>query len=277
MSRSTRRTGDASDTHGPQAFDRYYEQLYGDRWPVLRTALVSPPHQIALSAPLKTPYYLDEASRAAADALPLSPGDEVIDFCAAPGGKTLALAVRLPEGATLISNERSATRRARLHRVLDNHLPDALRSRVTVTGHDATRWGVVRPASAQRILLDVPCSSERHVITDPAHLSRWSAGRTRSLSIQAFALLAAAIDTLVVGGTLLYVTCALSPQENDDVVARAFARRAGLVALHRPDLPWGEETRHGVHVLPDRADGRGPLYVALLEKVASGRDVGAPR
>lgn len=272
MARSTRRTGGASDTHGPQAFDRHYQQLYGDRWPILRTALIEPPHQVALGAPLKTPYYLDEASRAAADALPLSPGDQVVDFCAAPGGKTLALAVRLPEGATLTSNERSATRRARLHRVLDNHLPDELRPRVMVTGHDATRWGVVRPASVRRILLDVPCSSERHVIADTTHLARWSAARTRSLSVQAFAMLAAAIDALVVGGTLLYVTCALSPRENDEVVARAFSRRAGLVAQLRPNLPWGEETLHGVHVLPDRADGRGPLYVALLEKVASGRD-----
>ncbi|TVQ96211.1 MAG: RsmB/NOP family class I SAM-dependent RNA methyltransferase [Spirochaetaceae bacterium] len=269
MSRSSRRKNGASDTHGPHAFDRHYEQVYGDRWPVLRTALIAPPHQVALPYPLKTPYYLDDASRAAADALPLSPGDRVIDFCAAPGGKSLALAVRLPEDATLISNERSATRRARLHRVLDDHLPETLRARVTVTGHDATRWGVVHPASAQRILLDVPCSSERHVITDSTHLARWSAARTRSLSIQAFALLAAAIDTLVEGGTVLYITCALSPRENDDVVARAFSRRAGLVEQRRLDLPWGEETRHGIHVLPDRANGRGPLYVALLEKVAS--------
>ena len=252
-----------------QAFDRHYESRFADRWPKLRAALLMPPTRVAYAAGLQAPYYLDEASVAAANALPLDGGNRVVDFCAAPGGKTLVLAGRLPQGASLISNERSSARRARLHRVLDEHLCAERRAHISVTGHDATRWGVVQPESCDRILLDVPCSSERHVMHNPTHLARWSASRSPRLAIQAFAMLAAAIDALVPQGYVLYVTCALSDTENDDVIAKAFRKRAGIIESVPVKLPWGEPTAYGVQVLPDTADGRGPLYVSLLRKIGS--------
>jgi 5-methylcytosine rRNA methyltransferase NSUN4 len=261
-----RKTDHRGDVSAVMAFEQYYQSRFVERWQPLRESLLKPPQHVALTDSLKTIYYLDEASVAAAQALPLEPGNRIVDLCAAPGGKTLVLAGRLPPNASLISNERSSARRARLHRVLDEHLSEPLRARVTITGHDATRWGVVQPLSCDRILLDVPCSSERHVITDPAHLARWSASRSQRLAIQAFAMLAAAIDALVPGGMVLYVTCALTSTENDDVIAKAFRKREGLVSTIPTDLPWGELTRYGVHVLPDAAEGRGPLYVCLLKK-----------
>ncbi len=251
---------------GAEGFEEHYRSLYGSRWHGLRQALLAAPHQVALSEGLTRPYYLDDASLQAARQLPLHNGDRVVDLCAAPGGKSLALALRLPPDATLVCNERSAARRGRLHRVLQSHLPDHLLARVSVTGHDATRWGVVRPQSCERILLDVPCSSERHVLGDEKHLATWSSTRSARLALQAFAMLAAAIDALVAGGHVLYITCALSPQENDAVIARAFGKRRGRVEQCELQLPWGDPTRHGVHVLPDSADGRGPLYVSLLRK-----------
>ena len=253
---------------GGDAFESHYQVLFGSRWAALRTSLLQSPHRVAFSEGLLRPYYLDEASLFAAASLPLADGDRVVDFCAAPGGKSLVLARRLPPAATLTCNERSASRRARLHRVLDRHLPPDLRVRIDVTAHDATRWGMLRPKSCDRILLDVPCSSERHVISDPTHLERWSPSRSRHLAIQAFAMLASAIDALADGGTVLYVTCALAPAENDEVVGKAFRKRADCITLLPLQLPWGELTRYGVHVLPDNAAGRGPLYVCLLRKTA---------
>ena len=251
---------------GPEAFETYYETLFGARWPELRRALLAPACRVALTEGLLRPYFLDEASSAAAEALPLVAGDRVIDFCAAPGGKSLVLARHLRQDATLICNERSAARRARLHRVLDRHVPEELRRRISVTAHDATRWGLMQPTSCDKILLDVPCSSERHVMADESHLRRWSVSRSRRLAIQAFALLASAIDALVPGGMVLYLTCALTPAENDEVIAKAFRKRDGQVSLCPVQLAWGEATAYGVHVLPDAAQGRGPLYVCLLQK-----------
>jgi 16S rRNA C967 or C1407 C5-methylase (RsmB/RsmF family) len=253
---------------GPEAFETYYESIFSDRWPRLKAALAEDPTYAELGPPLTAPYYLDDASRLAAQALPLGGAPDILDMCAAPGGKTLVLASQMDTGARLIANERSARRRERLRRVLDEHLPPDMRARIEVSGHDATRWGLYERDAYDRILLDVPCSSERHILASEEHLHRWSPARSRHLATQAFAMLAAAIDAARPGGLILYATCALSPQENDGVIDKAEKKRAGRYRVRAADVPWAEPTRHGYHILPDRAEGRGPIYLSLLEVLA---------
>jgi 16S rRNA C967 or C1407 C5-methylase (RsmB/RsmF family) len=234
-----------------------------------------------LSEALAAPYYLDRASIVAARALDVRPGHDVTDLCAAPGGKTLVIALALAGRGTLTANERSSARRARLHRVLETHLPDPLRVPVTVTGHDATRWGIHNPTSADKVLADVPCSSERHVIASAKALSEWSESRTRRLAQQAYAIACAGADALRPGGEMLYSTCALSPLENDQVIGK-LAKRGGtdleIVDLGQrlealpADLtsPHGElsglPTAAGWLFLPDLDDGMGPMFISLVRK-----------
>ncbi len=272
---------------GEQAFHSYYEELFGERWPALVEAMQGDPSHLSLTTGLLRPYYIDIASVVAASLLPLPAAGAVLDMCAAPGGKTLVLARRLRSagsGAALVANERSSGRRARLHRVLDGHLPPAARETVRITGHDATKWGLYEREAYEAVLCDVPCSSERHLIESPEHLRRWSPNRVRSLSTQAVAFLAAAADALKPGGSVLYSTCALTDQENDAVVARVLRRRPAMEAvppegLPSPEIPEllsggsgpapppaGAATAYGRHVLPDRDAGAGPLYYALLRK-----------
>ncbi|MFP4430434.1 MAG: RsmB/NOP family class I SAM-dependent RNA methyltransferase [Spirochaetaceae bacterium] len=284
---------------GQEAFHSYYHELFGNRWPALVEAMQGDPSYLSLSAGLLQPYYIDVASVVAASLLPLPSGGAVLDMCAAPGGKTLVLARRLAltgSGAALTANERSSARRARLHRVLDDHLPPPAREKVRITGHDATKWGLYEREAYEAILCDVPCSSERHLVQAPEHLGRWSPNRIRSLSSQAVAFLAAAADAIKPGGYVLYSTCALTKQENDAVVARVLRRRSAMssvppaeiptpeipelspAATHpdssedtpetgpRAQLPVGTATTYGRHILPDTDAGAGPLYYALLRK-----------
>ena len=108
---------------------------------------------------------------------------------------------------------------------MDGHLPTEFRSNLTITGHDATRWGLHEQGVYDRILLDAPCSSERHLIHNPNHLAQWSLGRTRSLAQQALAMLCSAFEALKPGGHLLYSTCSISPEENGILVERFAAKR----------------------------------------------------
>jgi 16S rRNA C967 or C1407 C5-methylase (RsmB/RsmF family) len=266
---------------GPDGFQRYYETLFAERWPKLRDALFDEPDAMTVTEGLTAPYRMDRASFVAARALAVRPGDRVVDLCAAPGGKTLLLALALEGRGSLFANDRSSARRARLHRVLEMHLPDECRRTITVTGHDAARWGVFRPRSADRVLADVPCSSERHVINSPAALRNWSESRTRRLARQAYAIACAAADSLVSGGRMVYSTCALSPAENDEVVTRLLARSAPAIVVLPPaervssirdavqpqktfsDLP-GRPTEHGWAFLPDADHGMGPIYLSIL-------------
>jgi len=204
---------------------------------------------------LVKPYYLDGASVRAARYLDVQPDDEVLDMCAAPGGKTLVLALALAGTGRLVSNDRSADRRGRLKRVIAEHLPDKAQANITVTGYDATQWGLHEKEAYDRILLDAPCSSERHLLHSPAHLADWSPNRTKALAQQAMAMLCAALDALKPGGRLLYSTCSISPEENEGLLGRFAAKRPGLWNLVNQTL-----------VLPDEADGEGPLFFTLLEK-----------
>lgn len=270
--------------HGPAAFDRFYESLYGDRWPQLKAALLASAPRVALTSGLTAPYYLDPASALAALALEVEPGDRVLDLCAAPGGKTLVLARARP--AVLVANERSSARRSRLHRVLDDHLPAELRAVVSVTGHDAARWGLHEPGAYHRVLADVPCSSERHVIAAPAELARWSASRTARLAAGAYAILCAAVDSLAPGGRVVYSTCALSPAENDGVVAKVLSGKRPVASVDALEVinrvvagpaaaeisafassePPGRPTEHGLLITPDADGGIGPIYIAILTR-----------
>ena len=274
----------STDRRGPGAFETFYGELFGPRWTGLRESLLAPGSSVAFDDGLVRPYVLDPASILAAACLDVGSSDSVLDLCAAPGGKSLVLASRLGENGSLVCNERSASRRARLHRVLDEHLPEATRRLVTITGHDAARWAIYERGAYDRVLADVPCSSEQHVIQSAGALAQWSPSRTRRLAQGAYAIGCAAVDAVKPGGRVVYATCALSPLENDGVVERLLdrgrgaleaARAAATVAIEarRPETasrtaagPPGSPTEHGWMILPDADAGLGPMYIAIIER-----------
>lgn len=249
-------------------FFDYYENIYGERWPSLLEALKGEgcATELRFGEGLE-PYYLDEASVFAARALDVCPGMDVLDMCAAPGGKTLVIASILKGEGSLQSNDRSPDRRLRLQRVIEQSLPAAWSSIIKVSGYDGMKFGLHRKESFDRILLDAPCSSDRHVLMSPTHLSEWSSKRVKRLSVEQGALLASAVDALRPGGVIVYGTCALSPLENDKVVEKILKKRpATQVEIIEDLLPGADRTEFGVHILPDRSNGRGPIYCAKIVK-----------
>ena len=265
----------AAKASGQERFDQYYGEIYGNRWPVLREALLKETNPVSLSDKLTEPYYMDKASILAASMLPISENNCVLDMCAAPGGKTLSIALRLNGKGRLIANDRSASRRNRLISVLDSCLSQELRSVVKVTGHDSTTWSLHERDTYDRILLDAPCSSERHVLTDSKALSIWSPNRPKQLAIQQFAMLAAALDAAKNGAYILYSTCSICPLENELIIDKLSRKRNGLfeevnLLASYPELSGKSESlSHGYIVLPDVQEGAGPLYFCLIRKTAA--------
>ena len=279
---------DKTSLSGAEKFDAYYSEIYGSRWPSLKAAmleeskpvslgdyLASGEIEVALDSPLVEPYYMDKASIWAASILPITANNKVLDMCAAPGGKTLVLASKLSGKGKLISNDRSAQRRTRLAKVINTCLPESLRENITVTGHDSTTWSLYEKDVYDCVLLDAPCSSERHVLTDPSALAIWSPSRPKHLSIQQFAMLCAALDAAVSGGYILYSTCSINPIENELVIDKLFKKRSGLfeevsISSIAPFVASkSEELPHGHIVLPDATSSCGPLYFCLLKKLGA--------
>ncbi len=250
-------------------FDEYYQSLYPNRWEELKKALL---HEESLYFELKEglrkSYFLDPASVEAANTLNVLPGESVLDLCAAPGGKSLLLALALKGEGRLVSNDISPSRRERLQKVLREHLNERDYSIVSVYGHDAARWGLYEKGLYDKILCDVPCSSERHVIKSPKHLAQWSESRIKTLATRQFAILASALDALKVGGTLIYSTCAITPKENDAVIEKLFKKRAGLFeVITEKNAKIRERTQYGIHILPDLCGGLGPIYYSCIKKL----------
>ena len=118
---------DKDALRGEQGFNSYYENVFGERWGTLKEALLkeAEPVPYCLDPSLRT-YYLDSASILAAFSLPLKGAEDILDLCAAPGGKTLVLASLMDEGAKLTSNERSFERKMRLSKVCEEHIPQKI-------------------------------------------------------------------------------------------------------------------------------------------------------
>lgn len=281
-------------------FEDFFERIYKDRWPSIKKSLIQSEMQILrpnLFYKIETkdlkacdflptcfwrpegfhlqkndqglyPFYImDPASLIVAMALEVQPGDQVLDLCAAPGGKTLVIAESLSEGGLLISNEMSDSRRERLTRVLHEYIPRENRNSIYVKGLDGNQYGLRQPESFDRILADVPCSGERHLLENAKELSLWSEKRTQNLAVRQYSLLSSAWLALKKGGRIVYSTCSISPKENDDVISKLVKKRKPLIL--RPEwlekFDFLEKTAHGYQILPDRS-GFGPMYFSVIQK-----------
>lgn len=263
---------------GEEGFNNYYSQIYGERWNDIKNAFSNEPaytkfeiegHKI----PDEELYFMDKASFFAASILPLENGSKILDMCAAPGGKSLVIASRMEDDASLVCNERSAERRNRLLKNLKVQLPASIFQRTSVTGYDGSLLCRNNREIYDRIFLDAPCSSERHVYNSLPHLQQWTAARTKNLSFTQWSLLSSAFLLLKENGILIYATCSLSPEENDKVVEKLLKKykNAELLPLVDSDLAEKldlvvEKTSAGYHILPDKSKDAGPIFFSLVKK-----------
>ncbi len=268
---------------GASGFDEYYSSIYGERWNSLKESFSKESQSVEWKVPgSQKSYFLDSASVLAAVSLPLENSKNILDLCAAPGGKTVVIASRMPSDAILSSNERSPDRKHRLSVVVQTCLPPEINKNVKVSCSDGSTWCTRQIECFDTILLDAPCSSERHVYNDSKYLNQWSLSRIKTVTTEQWALLSCAFRLLAPGGTLLYSTCALCPQENDEMIRRLIKKfnkeketftflepnlqNINLSVFSDVKLPEYERTEFGYQILPDKSNGAGPIYFCLIKK-----------
>lgn len=257
-----------------QKFQDYFQSVYKERWSQIFEALqidvqhVQRPNSFYQVGSDQLEFYkMDPASILVARALEVGLDEKVLDLCAAPGGKSLILAEALNSTGELISNEFSNSRRERLMRVFKEYIPMDQRGNIFVKGQDGNQFGLRMPDEFDRVLADVPCSGERHLLENKSEFEKWTVRRSQNLAVRQFSLLSSAWLSCKDGGRIVYSTCSISPIENDEIIQKIVKRRS--VQILRPTFldseSFLEKTEFGYQVLPDRS-GFGPMYFSVLQK-----------
>ena len=225
-------------------------------------------------------YYIqDPSAMATVAALPFPlQGLRVLDLCAAPGGKTTALADRIGEGGLLVSVEIVASRaRALLSNVERMGLTNTV-----VLNTDPPSVASMFDRCFDLVVVDAPCSGEGMFRKYPEAAAEWSPAGVEAAAARSRLILDDAAKTVAEGGYLLFSTCTFAEEENEEAVTAFLAAHrdfeiapiapavAAITAdgIHRAGRP--QDITKTRRYYPHLAKGEGQ-YIALLHRTAGGR------
>ncbi|XP_048052925.1 tRNA (cytosine(34)-C(5))-methyltransferase, mitochondrial isoform X1 [Megalobrama amblycephala] len=226
---------------------------------------------------LKQYYLLNAASLLPVLTLNVKEGENVLDLCAAPGGKSLAILQAATPGL-LHSNELDKHRYDWLLKTLESYFPPTLRRLLSVTHLDGRSIGSMRPGAYDKVLVDAPCSNDRSWLYTPdTHQGEmWLKERTQLPLLQK-ELLCSALAAVRPGGVVVYSTCTMSQAENQSVVEAVLASYQGVELLDLDQQLIDSLSDHfyfahlrpsvGQLVIPQKGKTWGPMYVSQLRRI----------
>nr|XP_030716851.1 tRNA (cytosine(34)-C(5))-methyltransferase, mitochondrial isoform X3 [Globicephala melas] len=270
-------------------FEKEYSRELGDAWHTVRDILTSPscwqyavllnrfkmPSERHQTGNLKKYYLLNAASLLPVLALELRDGEKVLDLCAGPGGKSIAL-LQCAYPGYLHCNEYDSLRLRWLRQTLESFIPQPLVNVIKVSELDGREMGDSQPETFDKVLVDAPCSNDRSwLFSSDSQNAACRISQRRNLPLLQIELLRSAIKALRPGGLLVYSTCTLSKAENQDVISEVLNSYSNIMPVDIKEMartcsqdftfaPTGQEC--GLLVIPDKGKAWGPMYVAKLKK-----------
>lgn len=169
--------------------------------------------------------------------LVLQPKDDdiVLDATAAPGSKTTQLAMIMHNKGILIANDKS---RVRMFKLQANLILQAVSNAQTLSLPAEFLWKKY-PEYFDKTLVDVPCSMEgRFYVEDPKTYEQWTPGKVKMLSEQQKWILRSAISATKPGGIIVYSTCTLSPEENEEIINWILKKEGDSLQLEDISIPF---------------------------------------
>lgn len=246
---------------------------------ILASARIVQHGEISKAAGFKPGRFViqDEASQLVAALV--GEGASILDCCAAPGGKTLAIADRDPK-ANIVAVELHPHRARLLKRLLDPQPQDTNRGshQIHVIAGEARNLPLA--SKFEQVLADVPCSGTGTLSRNPEIKWRLEAADLSDLQARQLAILGSAMKHVAIGGRLIYSTCSLEKEENEDVIERALAEDSSFRVLDC-SIQLERLRQEGDLIWPDLASlTRGPFlriipgihpcdgfFAAVLQKI----------
>ncbi len=211
-------------------------------------------------------YYIQEASAMApASLLPIDQGDIILDACAAPGGKSTAIASKMDETNLLISNDISASRQ-------NATLKNMERFGVTnayVISDDLSRMAKKYEGFFDKILIDAPCSGEGMFRKDPSLINSWIEKGSDSYVPVQKEITSSCLTMLKEGGIMVYSTCTFSIKEDEEIIQHLMNLDSSLTLLemHQEGFEKGKVQGYEncMRLFPHKLKGEGH-FVAVMQK-----------
>ncbi|WP_070963455.1 16S rRNA (cytosine(1407)-C(5))-methyltransferase RsmF [Vibrio sonorensis] len=195
--------------------------------------------------------------------------DTVLDMAAAPGSKTTQISALMDNRGLVVANEFSSSRVKVLHANVERC---GIRN-VALTNFDGAVFGGWLPESFDAVLIDAPCSGEGTVRKDADAMKNWSLDAIKSIAETQKQLIESAFHALKPGGEMVYSTCTLSLEENQQVCQHLFDTFGeGVEAVNLSSLFTNAAkatTPEGfLHIFPQTFDSEG-FFVAKFRKISS--------
>ena len=219
-------------------------------------------------------YYIQEPSAmSVVEYLEVKPGEQVLDLCAAPGGKTTQIAGFMAGEGLLVCNEIHPQRA----KILSENIERMGVKNALVTNETPQRLSAMFPGFFDKILVDAPCSGEGMFRKNEEALEEWSADNVQMCADRQDEILEEVAKMLRPGGRICYSTCTFAPAENEDCMSRFITshpefhlvevEKKGNMSPGNPkfaNIPV-EGLEKTIRLWPHKLDGEGH-FIAVLEK-----------
>ena len=203
-------------------------------------------------------FVQDPASRLCVKALDPQPGETVIDTCAAPGGKTLSAALDMKNEGRIIAFDLHENKLSLIRRTAASLGISILE----VQARDARNPDPALIGQADRVLCDAPCSG-LGVIGKKPDIKYKSLDSIRALPEIQYGILCGAAQYVRSGGTLVYSTCTLNPDENEHIVTRFLMEHPEFRAVDF-DLGAAGGSTDGMRTFYPHLDGCDGFFIAKM-------------
>ena len=215
-------------------------------------------------------FFIQESS-SMMPAFVLGKGDRILDMCAAPGAKTSQLSAMTQNHGLIVANDMSASR---LKKLAFNTLRSG-NANVIISHKNGEKFAYETPEYFDKILLDAPCTGEGTVRKDRDALKNWSLSKIKMMSGIQKKLILSAFQALKEGGEMVYSTCTLAPEENEEVVAHLLENEPSAELLDLSGVFAGAEKApaldgKSLRIAPYIFDSEG-FFVAKIRKNSTKR------
>lgn len=189
----------------------------------------------------------DPATRLATDAVDPQPGDVILDLCAAPGGKSLNMAARVGPEGRIYGMDQGREKIGHRYFQWESNVSRALHQNVAIYEtdilevSDETLSRMKYPTQFSKVLLDAPCSNTGVLNRKPDARLRISPDEISNVLPIQEALLRRAADWVAPGGSLVYSTCSLEKEENEEIVGAFLSGESGkdwVLEMQTASLPF---------------------------------------